>query len=58
VAHILELLSDEVLLCDGATGTRIQAMPLRLDEDFQGHENCPEILNESRPDLVLEIHRG
>jgi 5-methyltetrahydrofolate--homocysteine methyltransferase len=58
VAHILELLSDKVLLCDGATGTRIQAMPLRLDEDFHGHENCPEILNESRPDLVLEIHRG
>jgi len=58
MAHILDVLSDQVLLCDGATGTRIQAMPLRLDEDFLGHENCPEILNESRPDLVLGIHRG
>jgi 5-methyltetrahydrofolate--homocysteine methyltransferase len=58
MAHILDVLSDHVLLCDGATGTRVQAMPLRLDEDFQGHENCPEILNESRPDLVLGIHRG
>jgi 5-methyltetrahydrofolate--homocysteine methyltransferase len=58
MAHILDVLSDRVLLCDGATGTRIQAMPLRLDEDFQGHENCPEILNESRPDLVLGIHRA
>ena len=47
-----------MLLCDGAIGTRVQALPLRLDEDFQGHENCPEILNESRPDLVLDIHRG
>jgi 5-methyltetrahydrofolate--homocysteine methyltransferase len=58
VAHILDWLSERVLLCDGATGTRVQAMPLRLDEDYRGHENCPEILNESRPDLVLDIHRG
>ncbi|HVA14909.1 MAG TPA: homocysteine S-methyltransferase family protein, partial [Stellaceae bacterium] len=58
MAHILDVLSDHVLLCDGATGTRVQALPLRLEEDYQGHENCPEILNESRPDLVLDIHRG
>src|ERR1700761_1218530 len=58
MAHILDVLSDQVLLCDGAIGTRVQSMPLRLDEDFQGHENCPEILNESRPDLVLDIHRS
>src|SRR6185312_3578710 len=58
MTHILDFLSDQVLLCDGATGTRVQALPLRLDEDFLGHENCPEILNESRPDLVLGIHRG
>src|ERR1700756_5942933 len=58
MAHILDVLSEQVLLCDGATGTRVQALPLRLDEDYQGHENCPEILNESRPDLVLDIHRG
>ena len=58
MSHILDFLSDRVLLCDGATGTRVQAMPLRLDEDYLGHENCPEILNESRPDLILGIHRG
>ncbi len=58
MTHILDFLADRVLLCDGATGTRVQAMPLRLDEDYCGHENCPEILNESRPDLVLDIHRG
>src|SRR6185437_639958 len=28
------------------------------EEDFLGHENCTEILTESRPDLVREIHRG
>ena len=58
MAHILDFLSDYILLCDGATGTRVQALPLRLDEDYQGHENCPEVLNESRPDLVLDIHRS
>ncbi|MGH7032632.1 MAG: homocysteine S-methyltransferase family protein, partial [Stellaceae bacterium] len=58
MTHLLELLDDRVLLCDGATGTRVQAMPLRLEEDYLGHENCPEILNESRPDLVRDIHRG
>jgi 5-methyltetrahydrofolate--homocysteine methyltransferase len=58
MAHILDFLADHVLLCDGATGTRVQALPLRIEEDYRGHENCPEILNESRPDLVLEIHRG
>ena len=58
MAHILDVLAEAVLLCDGATGTRIQALPLRLDEDYRGHENCPEILNESRPDLVREIHRS
>lgn len=58
MTHILDFLSDHVLLCDGATGTRVQALPLRLEEDYWGHENCPEILNESRPDLVLDIHRS
>jgi 5-methyltetrahydrofolate--homocysteine methyltransferase len=56
--HILDFLAERVLLCDGATGTRVQAMPLRIEEDYQGHENCPEILNDSRPDLVLDIHRS
>ncbi len=55
--HILDFLSDYVLLCDGAIGTHVQGLPLRLEEDFQGHENCTEILNETRPDLVLDIHR-
>src|SRR6516162_1068642 len=56
--HILDFLADRVLLCDGAMGTQVQARNLRIEEDFFGHENCTEILNESRPDLVREIHRG
>src|SRR6266478_3160923 len=56
--HLLDFLADRVLLCDGAMGTQVQARNLRIEEDFQGHENCTEILTESRPDLVREIHRG
>ncbi|MGH7126178.1 MAG: homocysteine S-methyltransferase family protein, partial [Stellaceae bacterium] len=58
MAHLLDYLKDRILLCDGAMGTEIQARQLHVDRDFWGHENCSEILNESRPDLVREIYRG
>src|SRR5689334_106145 len=58
MTDLLDYLADRVLLCDGAMGTQVQARNLRIDEDFHGHENCTEILNESRPDLVREIHLG
>jgi 5-methyltetrahydrofolate--homocysteine methyltransferase len=58
MAHILDFLADRVLLCDGAMGTQVQARHLSIEGDFLGHENCTEILTESRPDLVREIHRG
>ena len=58
MTHLLDYLKDRVLLCDGAMGTEIQARQLHVDRDFWGHENCSEILNESRPDLVREIYRG
>jgi 5-methyltetrahydrofolate--homocysteine methyltransferase len=54
--HILDYLSDRVLLCDGAMGTQAQARPLDVDRDYHGHENCTDVLCESRPDLVREIH--
>jgi len=56
--HLLDYLRDRVLLCDGAMGTEIQSRALDVERDFLGHENCSEILNESRPDLVREIYRG
>ncbi len=58
MAHLLDFLADRVLLCDGAMGTQVQARDLHIERDFLGHENCTEILNESRPDLVREIHLG
>src|SRR5580658_905687 len=58
MAHLLDYLADRVLLCDGAMGTETQARNLDIARDFHDHENCTEILCESRPDLVREIHRG
>ena len=58
MAHFLDYLADRVVLCDGAIGTRVQARNLDVERDFLGHENCTEIVCESRPDLVREIHRS
>ncbi|HET6466807.1 MAG TPA: homocysteine S-methyltransferase family protein, partial [Geminicoccaceae bacterium] len=57
MADFLDYVRDRVLLLDGAMGTQIQGRPLSVEEDFWGQENCSEILNLSRPDLVREIHR-
>ena len=56
--HLLEALTNNVLLCDGGMGSRVQALTLDIEKDFWGKENCTEVLNLSRPDLVREIHRG
>jgi 5-methyltetrahydrofolate--homocysteine methyltransferase len=56
--HLLDALRDRVLLCDGGMGARVQAMNLEVERDFWGKENCTEVLNLSRPDIVREIHRG
>ena len=56
--HLLDALRDQVLLCDGAMGSRVQALDLEVERDYWGQENCTEVLNLSRPDLVREIHRG
>src|SRR5690606_35800197 len=58
VSRFLDRLSEQVLLCDGAMGSRVQAMDLSLEDDFWNQENCTEVLNLSRPDIVREIHRG
>jgi 5-methyltetrahydrofolate--homocysteine methyltransferase len=33
-------------------------MDLDVDRDYWGQENCTEVLNLARPDIVREIHRG
>src|SRR5271170_1794860 len=52
---ILAALKEKVLIFDGAMGTSIHRYELSLD-DYHGKENCPEILVDSRPDVIEEIH--
>jgi 5-methyltetrahydrofolate--homocysteine methyltransferase len=58
MAHILDILKERVLLCDGGMGSRVQALDLDVDRDYWGKENCTDILVLSRPDIVRDIHRG
>src|SRR4051794_4199124 len=56
---LLSVLSERVVVADGAMGTMLQAAGgpegLSLD-DFEGYEGCNEILNVSRPDVVKAVH--
>ncbi|MFG1781506.1 methionine synthase [Rhodococcus oryzae] len=54
---LLDALSQRVVIGDGAMGTMLQAADLTLD-DFLGLEGCNEILNETRPDVLADIHRA
>src|SRR3954447_9445384 len=56
---LLSVLSERVLVADGAMGTMLQAAggPDGLSlEDFEGYEGCNEILNVTRPDVVKAVH--
>ena len=55
-ATFLRYLTERVLVFDGAMGTSLHALELPL-RDYAGLENCSEILNEARPDVVERIHR-
>ncbi|MCA9806051.1 MAG: homocysteine S-methyltransferase family protein, partial [Cyanobacteria bacterium HKST-UBA02] len=57
MSRFRKALSERVLIFDGAMGTSIHRYDLTLD-DYRGYENCPEILVESRPDVISEIHES
>jgi 5-methyltetrahydrofolate--homocysteine methyltransferase len=54
-SDLVSVLSERVLVADGAMGTMLQAADLTLD-DFQGYEGCNEILNVTRPEVVKGVH--
>jgi 5-methyltetrahydrofolate--homocysteine methyltransferase len=54
---LLTALDERVLVADGAMGTMLQSVTL-TEADFDGLEGCNEILNVTRPDVVLDVHRG
>jgi len=51
-----DVLDQRVLIFDGGMGTQIHTFNLPID-DYNGLENCSEILNLTRPDVIEEIHR-
>jgi 5-methyltetrahydrofolate--homocysteine methyltransferase len=55
----LEALRERVVIFDGATGTNLQRMELTAD-DFGGpqFEGCNELLVDTRPDAIAELHRS
>ncbi|MGH9794576.1 MAG: methionine synthase [Candidatus Acidiferrales bacterium] len=57
--ELRELLSQRILVLDGAMGTMLQARDL-TPADFGGPqlEGCNENLVVTRPDVVLDIHRA
>jgi 5-methyltetrahydrofolate--homocysteine methyltransferase len=55
----LRALRDRVVVFDGAMGTNLQILGLEA-EDFGGPEleGCNEVLVDTRPDLVAQVHRS
>ena len=56
MSDLLDVIGQRVLLLDAAMGSQVQAMDLDVETDFDGQENCTEILNRTRPDLIRGIH--
>ena len=58
-ADYLDAVRDRVVVFDGATGTNLQLRHLGPD-DFGGPslEGCNEVLVDTRPDVVAELHRS
>ena len=55
-SSFLQAVNQRVVIYDGAMGSLIQDMRPSLD-DFWGKENCSEVLNLSRPEMIRDIHR-
>ena len=58
MAHpYIEALKRGVIVLDGAMGTSTHSLDLPLT-DYAGLENCPEILNVTRPDAIQSVHES
>lgn len=55
---LLQAMDQRVLFFDGAMGTNLHTRDLSLEDDYQNKENCPEILNLTRPDVLHDIHES
>jgi 5-methyltetrahydrofolate--homocysteine methyltransferase len=59
MSSYLEAVRERVVIYDGATGTNLHKRELTVD-DYGGaqFEGCPEILNDTRPDVVADLHES
>jgi len=59
IRALQDALNSRVLVLDGAMGTMLQARDLTAD-DFGGPalEGCNEVLVDTRPDVITDIHRA
>ncbi|MBI5362798.1 MAG: methionine synthase [Planctomycetes bacterium] len=56
IAALREALATRVLVLDGAMGTQIHAANLDLERDYDGHENCVDVVSATRPEVIQRIH--
>ena len=56
-SRFLDAIRSRVVIYDGAAGTWLQQQDLQI-EDYGTPEleGCPEILNDTRPDLIRRMH--
>ncbi len=54
-SRFLQMMDERIVVLDGAMGTSVHTFDLPLS-DYLGLENCTEILCETRPDVIREIH--
>ncbi|MBA3267144.1 MAG: homocysteine S-methyltransferase family protein, partial [Acidimicrobiia bacterium] len=59
MSSYLDAVNSRVVIYDGATGTNLQMRALTAD-DFGGPalEGCNEILVDTRPDVIADLHRS
>lgn len=53
---LLNLARQRVIVIDGAMGTSIYSHDLSIDKDYRGCENCTDIVSDTRPEVIEEIH--
>ena len=54
---VMEWMRGKILILDGAMGTCIQGYDLTPD-DFLGGKGNNDVLNLTREDVILSIHKG
>jgi 5-methyltetrahydrofolate--homocysteine methyltransferase len=55
---LADILDRRVLILDGGMGSMLHQVPLSIETDYRGCENCPEILVDTRPDVIRGIHQA